>query len=101
MTSIGPLGETVAANIKRLRRERKLTYIELSERMSAAGRPIPVLGLRRIERLERHVDVDDLAAFTTVFRVTFETLGVSTPPCPTCAGHPPAGYGCLSCGVEG
>lgn len=100
MTGIGPLGVIVAANVKRLRKEQRLTYVELSARMSAAGRPIPVLGLRRIEKHERRVDVDDIAAFAAVFRVTFEDLGVTTPMCSTCEGRPPAGYRCLSCGRQ-
>lgn len=39
-----------------------MTYVELSERLDAIGRSIPVLGLRRIERNERRVDIDDLVA---------------------------------------
>jgi transcriptional regulator with XRE-family HTH domain len=101
VTGIGPLGVAVAANIKRLRKQKRLTYTELSVRLSAAGRPIAVLGLRRIERLERRIDVDDLAALAAVLRVTIEDLGVATPACPTCDGRPPGGFSCLSCGVEG
>lgn len=61
-TSLGPAGETLRHNVKRIREGQRLTYVELSERLSAIGRPIPVLGLRRIERGERRVDVDDLLA---------------------------------------
>lgn len=49
-------------NIRRIREGQRLTYVELSERLASVGRPIPVLGLRRIERGERRVDVDDLLA---------------------------------------
>jgi transcriptional regulator with XRE-family HTH domain len=65
-TPLGPVSETLMRNIKRLREAKRLTYVELSERLTNIGRPIPVLGLRRIERGERRVDVDDLAALAVV-----------------------------------
>lgn len=61
-SSLGPAGETLRQNIKRIREGQRITYVELSERLESIGRPIPVLGLRRIERGERRVDVDDLLA---------------------------------------
>ena len=47
---LGPVGQNVVANIRQLREVRKLAYTELSARLSDLGRPIPVLGLSRIER---------------------------------------------------
>ncbi|MGW0006050.1 helix-turn-helix domain-containing protein [Nocardia grenadensis] len=66
---LGATGETVAANVERLRQQRNLSYAELSRRLEAAGRPIPTLGLRKIESKERRVDVDDLVVLATVFEV--------------------------------
>jgi transcriptional regulator with XRE-family HTH domain len=60
--ALGPAGEVLARNIQRIREGQRLTFVALSERLAAAGRPIAVLGLRRIERGERRVDVDDLLA---------------------------------------
>lgn len=57
------------ANIKRIREGQKITYVELSERLDERGRLIPVLGLRRIERGERKVDVDDLLALADALNV--------------------------------
>lgn len=68
-TALGPSGEALMHNVKRLREGQKLTYVELSERLTGLGRPIPVLGLRRIERGERRVDVDDLMALAHVLGV--------------------------------
>lgn len=65
-TPPAPAGEVLAANLKRLREEQRLTYVELSNRLAETRRPIPVLGLRRIERGERRVDVDDLLALALV-----------------------------------
>ena len=56
-------------NVKRFREDQKLTYVELSDRLTGLGRPIPVLGLRRIERGERRVDVDDLMALADALQV--------------------------------
>lgn len=73
-TTLGPTGETLRENVRRLREDQRLTYVELSDRLSAAGRPIPVLGLRRIERGERRVDADDLVALAVVLGVNPSTL---------------------------
>ena len=71
---IADQGKIVAENIGILRRVRGLNYKELAERLDLAGRTIPTLGLRRIESLQRRVDVDDLAAFAVVFEITMPEL---------------------------
>lgn len=69
---IGPVGENVRLNMRKLRGHR--TYQSVSEALEVAGRPIAPLGLRRIERGERHVDADDLVALAKVFGVSPVTL---------------------------
>ena len=64
---LGPIGENVRTNIQRIRTRRKITYKELSDMLAAVGRPIPTLGLSRLENGERRVDVDDLVALSKVF----------------------------------
>lgn len=59
---LGPTGETVASNVRRLRTKHGLAYTELSAKLSELGRPIPPLGLRKIESQDRRVDADDLMA---------------------------------------
>ncbi|WP_280476399.1 helix-turn-helix domain-containing protein [Nocardia farcinica] len=71
---LGPTGETVRANITRRRERLNLSYAELSRRLDAIGRPIPVLGLGRIERGERRVDADDLTALAVALEVSPTTL---------------------------
>lgn len=66
----GPTGRTTAWNIARLRRAANLTYADLSRQLEELGRPIPPLGLRRIEAGERRVDVDDLMALAVVLEAT-------------------------------
>ncbi|MFE1592114.1 helix-turn-helix domain-containing protein [Nocardia sp. NPDC058705] len=71
---LGTTGVTVAANVKRLREGQNLTYAELSRRLDATGRPIPVLGLARVEAGTRRVDADDLMALAVVLGVSPSTL---------------------------
>jgi transcriptional regulator with XRE-family HTH domain len=71
---MGPTGETVRANIIRLRADRRMGYTELSERLKDIDKRIPPLGLRRIEAGERRVDVDDLFALAVALGVSPTTL---------------------------
>lgn len=56
-------------NIRTIREANRVTYVELSQRLEALGRPIAVLGLRRIEKGERRVDVEDLLALAQALGV--------------------------------
>lgn len=95
----GPLAAQVARSVRRLRAQKSMTYAELSDRLSQLGRPIPVLGLSRLESGERRVDVDDLAALAVVFSV--EPWSLTQPPqCDACLGSPPAGFTCNDCGAS-
>lgn len=72
--TVGEAGRRIARNVKRLREQQKLTLVEMSKKLSEVGRPIPVLGIRRIERAERRVDMDDLIALAEVLRVPADRL---------------------------
>ncbi|SER81629.1 hypothetical protein SAMN04488583_6369 [Mycobacterium sp. 88mf] len=78
---LGATGETVRANVKRLRDAQNLGYAELSRRLKAAGRAVPELGLRRIEEGARRVDTDDLMALAEAFGVS--PLALLMPETPT------------------
>jgi 8-oxo-dGTP pyrophosphatase MutT (NUDIX family)/transcriptional regulator with XRE-family HTH domain len=71
---LGPVGRYVISNLEFLRNARRLTYRELSERLSQLGRPIPTLGLSRIEKGDRRVDVDDLVALAVALGVNPSAL---------------------------
>lgn len=47
-----------------------MTFVALSRRMTELGRPVPPLGLRRMEAGERRVDVDDLLALARALEVS-------------------------------
>jgi hypothetical protein len=69
---LGLTGIDLSHTVRRLRGD--LTYNELSRRLAAIGRPIPALGVRRIEAGTRRVDVDDLMALAVVLGVSPITL---------------------------
>ena len=71
---LGEAGESVKVKVAALRKQRGMSYAELSRRLEAAGRPIPALGLRRIEAGDRRVDVDDLGALAKVLDVDVRQL---------------------------
>jgi hypothetical protein len=66
---VGPAGRGVAANLLRLRTVRGLTCRQLSAKTVEAGRYIPASGITRMERSERRIDVDDLAALAVALDV--------------------------------
>lgn len=68
-TEPGDLSAQIAGTIRRIREGRRLPYTELADRLAKIGRPIPVLGLRRIEKGERRVDVDELVALAQALEV--------------------------------
>ncbi|WP_203236519.1 helix-turn-helix domain-containing protein [Nocardia panacis] len=71
---LGSTGETARQNVKAHRERLNLGYAELSRRLEAVGRPIPVLGLSRIEKGERRIDTDDLTALAAALDVAPVTL---------------------------
>lgn len=71
---VGPIGRNLIRAVERLRERRGLTYKKLSELLEATGRPIFPLGLSRLEKGERRVDVDELVALAAVLGVSPATL---------------------------
>jgi 8-oxo-dGTP pyrophosphatase MutT (NUDIX family)/transcriptional regulator with XRE-family HTH domain len=71
---LGPIGGYVIKNVTELRRILGLTYKDLSDRLEQLGRPIPTLGLSRIEKGNRRVDVDDLVALALALGVNPSAL---------------------------
>lgn len=53
---------------------KRMPVTELSAQLEVLGRPIPPLGIRRIEAGERRVDVDDLVAFAVALGVSPASL---------------------------
>ncbi len=66
----GPTSRRVAENVALLRRDRRLTLADLSERLAELGRPILASGLSKVETGDRRVDADDLVALALALDVT-------------------------------
>jgi len=71
---IGPTGLQTARNVERLRTSLGMSQRRLAEILTALGRPTPTTALSKIERGERRVDVDDLAAIAVALGVSPATL---------------------------
>lgn len=72
-SGLGPTAERVAANVKKLREDKRWTLRDLAKRLTELGHPIQSAAIRRIEnavepieseknRKPRRVDVDELVA---------------------------------------
>jgi transcriptional regulator with XRE-family HTH domain len=98
---LGPAGNNVRRNIRRLREQRHWSYREVEERLARIGRAIPVLAQSAIDTGERRVDVDDLVALAAVFGLTPGKLLEPPEDCETCHGAPPTGFRCMECETSG
>jgi transcriptional regulator with XRE-family HTH domain len=67
-------GQRLAANLARLRYERRISTRALEGKLSELGRPILANGITKIEKGGRHVDVDDLVALARALKVTPNAL---------------------------
>lgn len=97
---LGPLGEQVRGNVVRMRKGRHLTYAALSERTAAAGRPLAIIALRRIEAGLRRVDVDDLVTLAAALGVEVGAI-MAADLCEICDGVVPNRFVCDGCGGIG
>jgi len=64
----------VQENVRALRTERGWRLADLSERLQAAGRPMAISTLSKLERGERSVDAADLVALTEALEVPISRL---------------------------
>jgi transcriptional regulator with XRE-family HTH domain len=71
---VGPAGRDLIANVGRLLVERGLSQRKLSAELERIGRPISPLGVSRLLKAERRVDVDELLALAEVLQVPPEVL---------------------------
>ena len=67
---LGQTGEHTRKRIADIRGDKRMSYAELSRILGGLGRPIPPLGLRRMEAGERRIDVDDLVALAVALGVS-------------------------------
>lgn len=97
---VGPVGDIVRANIRRIREVRDHSLRELAKHLADIGHPIVASGIQRIEVGTRRVDVDDLVALAKTLDVPPVDL-LEPWDCDVCHGTPPAGFSCETCGARG
>jgi transcriptional regulator with XRE-family HTH domain len=71
---LGPVGEYLRRNVERIREARGLNKKDLSDAVAGLGRPIPPLGISRVEAGTRRVDADDLVALAIALNVSPNAL---------------------------
>lgn len=64
----------LGANLRRLRKEKKLTQNDICARMSRYGRPMQQSTYAQIEGGKRNIFVSDLLAFRLALGVTFDDI---------------------------
>jgi hypothetical protein len=74
LSEIGPVGANLVKAVDQLRELRGLSYRKMSTALEQIGRPIFPLGLSRLGRRQRRVDVDDLVALSIVLDVNPSAL---------------------------
>ncbi len=71
---MGAVSLRVAANVRRIRREREITTAALAKHLAALGHPIADTGITKIEHGYRRVDVDDAVALAQALDVSVGDL---------------------------
>ncbi|MGN7188834.1 helix-turn-helix domain-containing protein [Microbacterium enclense] len=67
---LGPTGDTVRRNVRRVRQDQECTLRDLSERLAENGYPMAQSALSKIENGTRRVDVDDMMALAVALGVS-------------------------------
>ncbi|NUR04226.1 MAG: helix-turn-helix transcriptional regulator [Streptomyces sp.] len=97
---VGPVGDIVRHNARRLRGTRGHSLRTLSLELKTIGRPLSADAILKVEQGLRRVDVDDLSALAVALGVTVTQLLEPPTDCDACHGTPPPGFACRTCGAE-
>lgn len=73
-TEIGPAGDRLAENLRRLRIARDMTTEDVSRALKGHGAAIPASSVTKLEKRQRRATVDELAALAAVLAVHPVTL---------------------------
>lgn len=75
----GPTAQTVAANLRTLRTLRGMSQADLAAALAERGHVVPELGIRRMEKAQRAVTVDDLVVLALALDCSPAALLVPLP----------------------
>jgi transcriptional regulator with XRE-family HTH domain len=96
-----PVSAALIAEVRNRRQAARISARALAEAMTKAGYPISreVISNQESGRVGS-VSVDFLAASARALGTTgIALLAAFLEPCPTCAGRPPVGFTCNTCGA--
>jgi len=75
----GRIGKAVIDNLNRIRKDRGLTLVQLSDRTEETGRKLSISALSLIATGKRRVDVDDLWALAVALQTTpYDLMGIES-----------------------
>ncbi|MGI5236490.1 helix-turn-helix domain-containing protein [Dactylosporangium sp. CA-139066] len=63
------MAEHLAANVRRLREQQRISATDFAERLAKLGAPMGRMGVQRLEKGERRVELTELAALATALDV--------------------------------
>jgi transcriptional regulator with XRE-family HTH domain len=100
MTAI--ISAEVVAKLRALRKIRKVSAQQLSDRMAELGYPVARTVIANLENGRRaEVSIDHVVIAAQALDTTVEALLTEPVRCPSCKGEPPAGFTCNTCGQGG
>ncbi len=93
--------QTVAANMRRLRKARGWKQEELGAKLGWSHTVVSQAECSVNQKRIRRFSVDDLVLIAGALGVAPSDLLDAVLPCATCQGSPPAGFACQECGAAG
>ena len=93
---------TVAANMRRFRKQLGWTGAELGEKLGGWSKAVVSAAERSDAGTRvRSFSIDDVVLIASVLGVTVTDLITPVPPCPCCGDKPAPGMACTVCGAAG
>ena len=97
-----PISAEIIAKLRALRKIRKISAQQLSDRMTELGYPVARTVIANLENGRRvEVSIDHVVIAAQALDTTVMALLNEPVVCPQCKGEPPAGFACLTCGAGG
>jgi len=96
-----PVSLTVAANMKRYRRQRGWTQEDLGEKLGGWSKAVVSAAETMRPGRVRAFKVDELVLIADALGVSVMDMITPKPPCVCCKDEPPAGMTCEVCGTKG
>lgn len=97
-----PVSAEIIGKLRTLRKIQKVSAQMLADRMTELGYPIQRTVIANLENGRRaEVSIDHVLVAAQALGTTITDLLEAPVVCPKCAGEPPAGFTCNTCGMGG